>query len=291
MSSCAKLCGDFISVLLLHYKKIVCGIVERRQREHIIMADITPKTTMKKDSKARRPTAKANARKKHCKSSAPTTSSCSLQAMAVGGGDQLEPVPWADIIAKSALCEQAKAELQDNIMGSLDAAGAEDEKTMPDLEETEEEDDEPMLPCLITPSDLDSDDDDDPQWTADDLLNPDAPPSDVICHLLATHRWALCISRDAYCKATGMTHEEFTKMTVDLPLVLVTNIAVFLGLPAYIERGFIAGVKAVRNKNKRYRKLKLHKSFCSEFKYEGDNCWFDILLSEKRITLCHSYER
>lgn len=252
------------------------------------MADITPNTAVKKDSKARRPTANANVRKKHCKSSAPTPSSCSLPAV---GGDQLEVIPWADIIVESAVCEQTKSELQDKITRPLDATGAEDEMTMPDLEEAEEEDDADMLPSLIAPSELESEEDEGPEWTADDLLNPDANPVDVICQLLCTYGWVLCISRDAYCKATGATHEEFAKMTGALPLVLVTNIAVFLGLPAYIERGFIAGVKAVRDTNKRYRKLKLNKPFCSGFKYEGDHCWLDILLCEKRITLCHSYER
>lgn len=167
-------------------------------------------------------------------------------------------------------------------------------------------DEEPMCPAMITEGDDDFEDaplapssmlfgswerEDEKEYVPDDLLTPSANACDVICHCLHMHKWSLNISRDFFCMATGKTPKEFAELYQNCPLLNITSIMVFLGFPADIEKGFIAGVEAIRKKYKRNKFLKSNICFFETFTFSNTNYYCEILPGEKLITVCTFDER
>jgi hypothetical protein len=170
-----------------------------------------------------------------------------------------------------------------------------DERTV--LEETDSEpydsDEELMCPALQITGDADSDDEDEDEveFFPNDLLNPDANAGDVICHCLSAHGWSLSLSRDFYCAATELSYEDFDRVFKGYPLVHIRSIMEFYGYPAYVERGFIAAINAIRKSNPRCRKITAKECFVATFQFENQKLYCEILPLTKTITVCAMDER
>jgi hypothetical protein len=65
----------------------------------------------------------------------------------------------------------------------------------------------------------------------------------------------------------------------------------FYGHPAYVERGFIAAINAIRKSNSRYRKITAKECFVAKFQFEKQELYCEILPSTKTITVCTMDER
>lgn len=137
----------------------------------------------------------------------------------------------------------------------------------------------------------DDEDEDEVVFSPNDLLNPDANAGDVICHCLGAHGWSLSLSRDFYCEATALSHVEFGRVFKDYPLVHIRSIMNFYGYPAYVEKGFIAAINAIRKSNSRCRKITAKECFVAKFQFEKQTLHCEILPLTKTITVCTMDER